>query len=166
MAGGSLSNVEVPAPLRFGGARGLGRPERAISLRRTGSEGEFRPIAGDEPGQGKFNRLVDAARRAPLADSALPELIGENSDAQQLRWTATQLEAMLLREVLRSALPNGLSSGLAGKGLGSQFYDSLLLDEWARTWAESGGVGLAEALIQQLQGAKIETPGKAIDKIG
>lgn len=67
-----------------------------------------------------------------------------------LRRTAQALEASFLAEMLKfSGLGEARES--FGGGVGEEQFTSFLCDEYARSMAQAGGVGLAETIFQSLQ---------------
>lgn len=79
----------------------------------------------------------------PAADRVRPDDAG-------LRAVALELEAAFLSEMLKHAGLDGAVSGPGGGGAGEAQFASLLRDEQARLFAESGGVGLAESIVRAL----------------
>lgn len=68
----------------------------------------------------------------------------------RLREAAIQLEATFLSEMLKSA-GFGESRKSFGGGVGEDQFGSFIRDAQAREMAESGGIGLAEALFEALK---------------
>lgn len=69
---------------------------------------------------------------------------------QRLREAAIQLEATFLSEMLKSA-GFGESRESFGGGAGEDQFGSFMRDAQARELAQSGGIGLAEALFEALK---------------
>lgn len=78
---------------------------------------------------------------------ALP--LPPSTDAK-LRAAAVALEATFLSEMLKSA-GFGEARDSFGGGIGEENFQSFLRDAQARTMAEAGGIGLAEALFEALK---------------
>ncbi|WP_417723145.1 rod-binding protein [Salipiger sp.] len=68
----------------------------------------------------------------------------------RLRASAVRLEATFLAEMLKSA-GFGESRDAFGGGLGEERFSSFLREEHARSLAENGGIGLAEAIYRALK---------------
>jgi|DewCreStandDraft_4_1066084.scaffolds.fasta_scaffold00080_4 Rod binding domain-containing protein len=84
------------------------------------------------------NRPTPAA--APLATT------GPARPADRLAEAAVEFEAVFLSQMLR-----GMSGGLGSDGpFGQEPYGSLLVDEYARLIARSGGIGIADATRREL----------------
>lgn len=69
---------------------------------------------------------------------------------QKLRDAAVKLEASFLSEMLKAAGFGAPRDGFGG-GIGEEQFGSFLRDEQAQAMAESGGIGLAEALFNALK---------------
>ena len=75
-----------------------------------------------------------------------------NDPEGQLKWAAQQLEVFLARELLtsmRRTIPEG---GLFAKGFAGELYEEMLWDEWAKTLASTGALGMSEMILSQLRG--------------
>jgi flagellar protein FlgJ len=84
-----------------------------------------------------------------MGPSSLP-VLGHGPTApaglDQARAAAREFEAVFLATVL-----DQMSAGLGqGDGAGAAAYRSLLNEEYARAFAEAGGIGLAEAITREL----------------
>ena len=78
--------------------------------------------------------------------------LGEASkpnDRARLEQAAQEFEAVFLAQIL-----NGLTSGLEGdgplSGAASDPFASMLQDEYARMISRSGGVGVSDAVLQEM----------------
>jgi Rod binding domain-containing protein len=74
---------------------------------------------------------------------------GARTDAQA-RAAAEAFEAAFLSEMLKTAGVNAMPSGFGG-GAGEEAFASLLTDEYAKSMAARGGIGLAERVYQILK---------------
>jgi len=84
------------------------------------------------------------ARVTPLAARAAPA--GRADPAGRLQEAAVEFEAVFLSQMLR-----GMSGGLGADGpFGKEPFGSLLIDEYARLIARSGGVGIASVVQREL----------------
>jgi Rod binding domain-containing protein len=83
-------------------------------------------------------------RVAGVAASASPK--GRADKAARIRDVAVEFEAVFLAEVLR-----GMTGGLGPDApFAKEPFGSLLIDEYARLIAKSGGVGIATATQREL----------------
>ena len=83
----------------------------------------------------------------PRPSPALPDFV--RNDAS-LRDAAVKLEATFLAEMLKSA-GLGEGSNSFGGGIGEEQFSSFLVQAQAEALAESGGIGLAEALFEAMK---------------
>ncbi|MCL6609243.1 MAG: chemotaxis protein chel [Geminicoccaceae bacterium] len=84
------------------------------------------------------------ARVTPAAAPAAPA--GRADPAGRPHEAAVEFEAVFLSQMLR-----GMSGGLGADGpFGKEPFGSLLIDEYARLIARSGGVGIASAVQREL----------------
>ncbi len=84
------------------------------------------------------------ARVTPLAARTAPA--GRADPAGRLQEAAVEFEAVFLSQMLR-----GMSGGLGADGpFGKEPFGSLLIDEYARLIARSGGVGIASVVQREL----------------
>jgi len=83
-------------------------------------------------------------RVTAVAASASPQ--GRADEVARIHAVAVEFEAVFLAEVLR-----GMTGGLgADAPFGKEPFGSLLIDEYARLIARSGGVGIATATRREL----------------
>ena len=67
----------------------------------------------------------------------------------ELKEAATELEAVFLSEMLKSA-GFGETSEAFGGGVGEEQFSSFLADQQARAFSKAGGVGLAEHIFKAM----------------
>ena len=70
---------------------------------------------------------------------------------------AREFEALLLAELMKTASKPLPLSGILDGGSAGQLYREMFLDEVARISAARGGLGLADAVADELQKAKTGT---------
>ncbi len=84
------------------------------------------------------NQPVPAALPLPIGGPARP--------ADRLAEAAVEFEALFLSQMLRATI-----GGLGSEGpFGKEPFASLLVDEYARLIAKSGGIGIADATRREL----------------
>jgi len=71
-------------------------------------------------------------------------------DAMAARKAAEDFEAVFINEFLGSMFDGMDTDGPFGGGPGEQMFRSLMLDQYARKIAHSGGFGLADAVTREL----------------
>ncbi|MEM9343179.1 MAG: rod-binding protein [Pseudomonadota bacterium] len=86
---------------------------------------------------------------ATAAASVLPPA----QDTDTLRRAAEQIEGAFLSEMLKSA-GFGEARDAFGGGIGEEQFASLLRQEYADRLAQSGSIGLAEAIFRSLSQAQ------------
>ncbi|PVB59286.1 rod-binding protein [Labrenzia sp. 011] len=63
---------------------------------------------------------------------------------------AKEFEAVFLNTMLQNMFTGLDQGGTWGSGHGADAWQSLLIDEYARTIAENGGIGLADSVEREL----------------
>lgn len=90
------------------------------------------------------------APSVPRANS-LSALQGVDRTSQSAaRVAAEEFEAVFLNTMLQNMFSGLENGGAWGGGTGSDAWQSMLLDEYARTIASSGGIGLADNIEREL----------------
>jgi flagellar protein FlgJ len=85
-----------------------------------------------------------AAQARPLAPPA------PTRDTMAARKAAEDFEAVFINEFLGSMFEGIDTDGPFGGGPGEQMFRSLVLDQYARKIAHSGGFGLADSVAREL----------------
>ncbi len=82
----------------------------------------------------------------------------DRTDKTAVREAAEEFEAVFLNTMLQNMFTGLESGGTWGSGHGADAWQSLLIDEYARSIAETGGIGLADNVERELlalqEGAK------------
>jgi Rod binding domain-containing protein len=96
---------------------------------------------------------MKAVLSAPVALTALPDGLAKKGTPAKIRQAATDFEALLLAQMLKSA--RGASgSGLTGAGGDDSDANSTMIELWeqqlAQALASSGGFGMAKILATGL----------------
>ena len=97
-------------------------------------------------------RTAMALARIPGTAQA-PAPGSEPGDArrwEQARRAAEEFEAMFLSQMLAPIFENLQTDGPFGGGPGERIYRSLMVQEYGRAVAASGGVGIAEAVQREI----------------
>lgn len=66
------------------------------------------------------------------------------------RRTAEEFEALFISQMLAPLFENLPDDGLFGGGPGAPIYRSLLVEEYGKVVARSGGIGLADAITREI----------------
>ncbi|MBI1188064.1 MAG: chemotaxis protein chel [Alphaproteobacteria bacterium] len=74
-----------------------------------------------------------------------------DAQMQEIRRVAEEFEGMVLAELLQPAFSALDTDGLGGGGDGEQMFRPMLVERYAQSMAKAGGVGLADAIVAELQ---------------
>jgi Rod binding domain-containing protein len=70
---------------------------------------------------------------------------------QKIRKTADDFETMFLENMMSQVFPQEAAEGPIGdNGTGSQVYRGMLVNEYARSVAKSGGIGISDTIYRQM----------------
>lgn len=86
------------------------------------------------------NRLSEASERLTRAAKGGPE---------ELRKSAEEFEAMFLSQMLAPMFENLGEGSLFGDGPGAGIYRGMLVEEYGKAVAKSGGLGIADAVQRE-----------------
>lgn len=93
----------------------------------------------------EFFALPPAGAPLPMQPTA-----SEPSVSPEARRAAEEFEAMFLSEMLAPMFENLDTEGLGGGGMGEQMFRPMLVERYAQAIAHSGGVGLADSIVREL----------------
>ncbi len=94
------------------------------------------------------------ARPAPAPQAPVPP---------ELRQAAEQFESMVLAQLLQPMFAALDTEGLGGGGFGEEIFRPMLVDQYSGQIARSGGVGLAQSIIDELQRMQAAAQPEAAD---
>lgn len=86
--------------------------------------------------------------RAGTAERAARALQGQNSQA--VRQAAENFEAVYLSQMLAPMFESLKSDGWFGAGPGEDIYRSMMVEEYGKAIARSGGLGIADNVEREL----------------
>ncbi|MEZ5970180.1 MAG: rod-binding protein [Hyphomonadaceae bacterium] len=87
---------------------------------------------------------------APLPLSTTPhQTPQQNQDTDALRRAAQEFESVFLSEMLAPMFEGLDTDGLGGGGMGEQIFRPMLVERYAESISRSGGVGIAESVVQE-----------------
>jgi len=102
---------------------------------------------------------LDQARRPMNADI-------ENAPAE-LRRIAEEFESVFLAEMLSPMFEALDTEGLGGGGQGEQMFRPMLVQQYAESISQAGGVGIADSIVRELlrmqQQVVIEEPANGVE---
>lgn len=96
---------------------------------------------------------TDAANFGAAPD-APPASAGE---AARLKWAAQQLEAVFINELWKSMRRTVMKSGMFD-GPGVRLFEEMLDEERSKAMADSGSLGLASLIYQQMSALLLDAP--------
>lgn len=99
--------------------------------------------------------------RAPLPGAPLPTLSSRPQPAPEVLRAAQEFESMFLSEMLAPMFENLDTDGLGGGGIGEQMFRPMLVERYAEAIAKSGGVGLADAIVRELNRLQMAAPSES-----
>jgi flagellar protein FlgJ len=93
---------------------------------------------------------MDAATAmAHASGSAIPN-VPKNADLTKLRETAQDFEAVFLSQMLKPMFEGIETDGMFGGGQGEEMWRSLMVDEYGKSIAKQGGIGIADAVMRTM----------------
>ena len=104
------------------------------------------------PGAPQAEALVQSSTASSRIASSADRMsrIAETRDMRAIRAAAEEFEAVFLGEMLAPVFEELETDGLFGGGSGERMYRSLLVQEYGRAMARSGGVGIADAVQREI----------------
>ena len=101
---------------------------------------------------------TDSSAAMAQAQSGRSEQIGsdlqravQSGDHEEIQRVAQEFEGVFLAQILKPMFEGiNLSDTIGGGGRGEEIYRDLMLDEYGRKMASSGGIGLADHIAREL----------------
>ncbi|MBC8242555.1 MAG: rod-binding protein [Alphaproteobacteria bacterium] len=76
--------------------------------------------------------------------------IPKNANIKEMREVAIKFEAMFLSQALQPMFANIEPASPFGGGAGDEIWRSMQVDEYGKAIARSGGIGIADAVMEQM----------------
>lgn len=95
-----------------------------------------------------LGQLAQDTRQAAAARAA--ERLRAGADPAAVRKAAEDFEAVFLAQMLAPMFEGLGNDPLLGSGPGEDVYRSLLVQEYGRAMARSGGLGIADAVLREI----------------
>ncbi|HEY9164309.1 MAG TPA: rod-binding protein [Magnetovibrio sp.] len=76
--------------------------------------------------------------------------IGKNQSIEKIRKTAEEFEAVYLSQMLRPMFDGIEVEAPFGGGQAEDMYRSLMVDEYGKSIAKSGGIGIADQVVREM----------------
>ena len=94
---------------------------------------------------------VDFQTRQALSAGAKAQASATNAPEQQkVRAAAEEFEAVFLSQMLEPMFKGIETDGLFGGGSSEKIYQSVMLQEYGKALARTGGVGIADAVEREI----------------
>ena len=103
----------------------------------------------------QITSLADSAAASAQAqsartDAAVQKLQSVGSDKTEIRKAAEDFEAIFITQMLGHMFKGMETNKMFGGGQAENIYRDLLVDEYGKTMAGTGGLGLADSIERQL----------------
>lgn len=85
-----------------------------------------------------------------LGEAQAQTATAKHTDRAAAERAAKEFEAVFLSQMLAPMFAELGNDPLFGGGPGEEIFKSLLIDEYARSMAEAGGIGLNSAVLREL----------------
>lgn len=79
-----------------------------------------------------------------------PSSLNVHGDPKAAQKAAKEFEAMFLSQMFGHVFDGLKTDGPFGGGHGEKMYRSLLVDEYGKTMARAGGIGIADKVMQEM----------------
>ena len=76
--------------------------------------------------------------------------LGKDANVDRIRDTAVEFEAMFISQMMRPMFEGIKTAAPFGGGAGEDMWRSLQIDEYGKSIARSGGIGIADAVMQEM----------------
>ena len=90
-----------------------------------------------------------SAQASMNASRSLPTL-NKNASIDKIRQTAVDFEAVFLSQMIKPMFEGIKSDTMFGGGQAEDMWRSQMIDEYGKTIAKSGGIGLADAVMNEM----------------
>lgn len=90
------------------------------------------------------NTALDAAQA-----KALPK-ISKSADIEKVRKTAQDFEAVFLSQMMKPMFEGIKADDTFGGGQAEDMYRSLMVEEYGKSIAKSGGIGIADSVMREM----------------
>lgn len=96
-------------------------------------------------------------RNSPNMDKAA---LKKEQDQEKIEKTAEDFEAFFLTKMMETMFEGISTDGMFGGGHAEKIYRSMLLDQYGRTMAQTGGIGVKDMVMRSiLEMQEMETNG-------
>jgi Rod binding domain-containing protein len=85
-----------------------------------------------------------------MPGAPLPARPAPDAGQEEIRRVAEEFEAVFLAEMLAPMFESLETDGLGGGGIGEQMFRPMLVERYAQSISQAGGVGVADYIIAEL----------------
>lgn len=89
------------------------------------------------------------AQTALMAGAGMPSIAGAVTP-EKARQVSEEFEAVFLSQMLKPMFANSDAEAPFGGGFAEEMWRSLQVDEYGKAMARAGGVGIADAVMQEI----------------
>ncbi len=93
---------------------------------------------------------MDAATAISAGHSKGMPQVPQTRDMEKLRKTAQDFEAVFLSQMLKPMFDGIETEAPFGGGSAEKMYRSLMVEEYGKSIAQSGGIGLADSIMSEM----------------
>lgn len=106
------------------------------------------PITGSSDVMAMASQARSSATSATQSAQTSSLLNAKGKSPEQIKEAAQDFEAFFLSQMLKPMFDTVQTDDMFGGGQGEEMWKSLMVDEYAKQIAKSGGVGVAEQVMQ------------------
>jgi Rod binding domain-containing protein len=100
------------------------------------------------------------ARPEPQSVQTPTQSLAAAQGNEAARRVAEEFEAVFLAEMLAPLFDNLDTDGLGGGGAGERMFRPMLVEEYAKAIAQSGGVGVADSILAEILRIQASAPNQ------
>jgi Rod binding domain-containing protein len=112
------------------------------------STGNNSSITGSSDMMALASQARSSATSAGQSSQVSSLLNGKGKTPEQIKEAAQDFEAFFLSQMLQPMFDTVQTDEMFGGGEGEEMWKSMMVDEYAKQIAKSGGVGVAEQVMQ------------------
>lgn len=92
--------------------------------------------------------LIDP--RLALTAAQAPKAPPRTANVERAKQTAEEFEAQFLSQMIESMFEGIETDGMFGGGNGEEIFRSMMFEQFGKTMARAGGIGLADAVQREI----------------
>lgn len=93
---------------------------------------------------------MDAQTALGMAQQATLPSVPKSQDLNKIREAAQEFEAVFLSQMLKPMFEGISSAPPFGGGQSEEMYRSLMMDEYGKSIAKAGGIGIADQVMREM----------------